>query len=172
MLTSGCTESGVGPSPVAHTAAEKITEVNALAYSYGKGLRLVTVSAMEVSPDGTADVWNYQYVDSTLPPTAYWFHSTSGMVAFDSTTPAGVGAGIIRHTWFDSDSAMSIAERNGGIQVRTSHPACTISASLGEPVIPNSSTTWWITYRGIGGAAVSLILGINAVTGEITLRYP
>jgi hypothetical protein len=174
ILYPGCDFSAPWPSPgpTGNTAARKLEEVKTIAESYGKGLRLLTVRSHQVRTDGTSDTWQYQYVDSGVPPTSYWFHSSSTTVGFDSTSPTGVGAAVITHKWYDSDYALGIAERNGGTQFRTQYPHCTISASMGEPVVPDPTTSWWITYRSDDNNTKSLSFAIDAGSGAVTMRYP
>jgi hypothetical protein len=47
----------------------------------------------------------------------------------------------------NSSVAAQIAEANGGTEFRAANPGCSISASLGEPVIPNPATYWSFFYR-------------------------
>ncbi len=168
ILCFGCNHNSVGPAVnwAPNTAAEKLGEVDALAQSYGKGLRLMSVMSEDVNPDGTSELWQYQYVDGSMPPSAYWFHSTSSTVVCDSNSAVGVGSAVITHTWFNSDSGLSIAERNGGSQFRSANPHYTISASVGEPVVPNPTTTWWITYRSKDDNTELVMFTIDANTGQ------
>lgn len=174
ILLAGCKHDSVGPTPnpTPITATEKLSGVQSAAQLYRKGLRLMTIQSKDVKPDGTSELWQYQYVDTSMPPSAYWFHATSSTVVFDSNSPVGFGSAIITHRWFDSDSALSIAEQNGGTQCRSSHPHYTIEAFVGEPVVPKSTTGWWITYRFKDDNSKLLILGIDANTGTVTIIYP
>ncbi len=169
-----CSENPVGPDPPAApgTAAEQFADVSSLTASYKKGLRLLTVSSTQVYIDGVSAVWHFQYVDTTAPYATYWFHANSSGVGFDSNSTLPIGIAPITHGWFNSDSAMHIAERNGGSQFRTDNPNYTITATLGEPVVPDPATTWWITYLSSDNRSVTLQLGIDATTGAINLRYP
>ena len=166
-LCFGCNHNSMGPAmnPAPNTAAERLGDVEILAQSYGKGLRLMTIMSKDVKPDGTSELWQYQYVDGSMPPSAYWFHSTSSTVAYDSSSALGVGSAVINHTWFNSDSGLSIAERNGGFQFRSANPHYTITASVGEPVVPNPTTNWWITYRSKDDDTKLLMFTIDANTG-------
>jgi hypothetical protein len=174
ILTFECKDGtvGPGPSPRAMTAAYKLSEVDSLAESHAKGLRLMTVISRDVSTDGKSDAWGYMYVDTAIPRNSYWFHSTSTTVVFDSNSATGVGSAVITHRWFDSDSALVIAERNGGSQFRGQNPQYTISASVGEPVVPNPTASWWITYRSKADNTKLLLLAIDANTGLVTMTYP
>ncbi len=102
----------------------------------------------------------------------YYFHAASNEVKFDSTSiMKNFGAGFIVHEWFDSDEALGIAEKNGGENFRINNPEYFIEAALGEPVIPNSTTFWYITYRSKINNAVKLFLSIDANTGEVHSLY-
>ena len=94
-----------------------------------------------------------------------YFHATAVDVAFDSTTPPLVGPGVITLRWFDSDSAMIFAERNGGSQYRAQNPGCTIAASLGQGLTPNPIVGWLITYRK--NDSYLMHLEINATSGAV-----
>ncbi len=84
-----------------------------------------------------------------------------------------VGSGLISGRWFDSDSALLFSERNGGALFRQKYLNCYINASVGEPVVPNPATTWWIRYYSPRDTTVaSLLLGIDATTGAVTMKYP
>jgi hypothetical protein len=159
------------PGPAPNTAAYKLATVNSLADAYSRGLRLMTVRSNEVNVDGTSETWKYMYVDTSMPPVCYWFHASPVAVAFDSNTSMMVGIGIISHRWFNSDSALMLAEQNGGSQFRSANPGYTITASLGEPVVPNPSTFWWVTYKSTANNSIFLMLSINADSGTVG-RYP
>jgi hypothetical protein len=163
----GCDHNSVGPAPgpSGYTAKHKLGDVNSLVESYGKGLRLMTVMSKDIAHDGTSEMWQYQYADTSWPPSAYWLHSTSTTVAFDSNSAFGVGSAAITHKWFDSDSALGFAERNGGSQFRNNNPHYTIVSSVGEPVVPNPTTSWWITYRSKDDNTKLLMFTIDANTG-------
>ncbi len=175
ILCFGCEESSVGPVPGPvpgiNTAAYKLEVVDSLAKSYHKGLRLMTVSAQYVNPIGTSGTWSYQYSDTSMPPTSYWFHSSFNMVIFDSTHATGVGSGFITQHWFNSDSALYISEQNGGTDFRSASPHCTISASVGIPVVPDPRICWYVTYRSVEDNTKSLMLIIDAASGEIITTY-
>lgn len=82
------------------------------------------------------------------------------------------GNAIITHDWFDSDKAVEIAEENGGKTFRNENPEYIIEASLSEPLVPNTSTIWYIEYRSIVNASNNLLLGIDANTGEVVQNIP
>ena len=170
----GCDIGAEGPSPDMNTitAAERLADVTLLARFYEPTLTLWTVTSSDVTPYGTSPLWRYLYADTVQPGPAYWFHATAAGAVFDSTAAMGVGMARISHSWFDSDSALRIAEQNGGTQFRNTVPRCTIDASLGEPLVPDRPVIWWITYRSVEDESTVLLLGIDAITGAVKLTYP
>jgi hypothetical protein len=156
------------------TAAYKMGEVDVLAKSYKQELKLISVISENVNPDGTSTKWIYRYVATTPSELGktYYFHATYYEVAFDSISGPIFGPAVITQTWFNSDKALSIAERNGGSQFRKQNLHYTIEADMGEPGIPNSTTYWWITYREAGNRNNYLMLSIDANTGIVTAKYP
>ncbi len=169
ILLFGCSRNSVGPSPspASNTAKYNLVDANSIAQSYGKGLRLVIVMGHQVNIDGTSSEWQYVYTDTAMPHTTYWFHAGASGVVFDSTTATLIGSGIIYQTWFNSDSALTIAEGNGGSQFRTQNPHYTIVASVGEPVVPNPKSYWYITYRSTDDQSKLLALSIDANSGAV-----
>ena len=169
ILCYGCSHSSVGPNPnpVSNTAKYKLADANSLAESYNKGLRLMLVVSNTVSSNGSSDNWQFQYSDTAMPPTSYWFHCKNGVVGFDSTCPTGVGTGFIDHkSWFNSDSAFDIAAENGGSQFIAQNPHYTIVASVGIPVAPNPTTQWYIAYQATDNPNI-LRMRIDASTGQV-----
>ncbi|HUI31615.1 MAG TPA: hypothetical protein VLX91_15500 [Candidatus Acidoferrales bacterium] len=171
ILLFGCSHTSVGPSPnaPANTAMYKLAYVNSLAGSYGKGLQLVIVEngTGGVNTDGTSEEWLYAYVATSTPHATYWFHANEGGVAYDSTGAALPGMGIINQTWFNSDSALAVAEKNGGSQFRTQNPHCIIMAALGEAVVPNPKAFWYVSYYSTDNKTVFVQINVDASSGEV-----
>jgi hypothetical protein len=154
------------------TAAYYFRAVDSFADSYDKGLRLQTIRSDDVHWDGTSQTWYYDYVATTeTPPITYCLHSTSTAIAFDSTSSLKIGAAVVTHGWFDSDVALMVAEKNGGSDFRAHNPGYTISAALGEPVVPSPTTYWYITYRSEADRSRFLTMTIDANTGAVTGKY-
>ncbi len=80
-----------------------------------------------------------------------------------------VGSATITNHWRDNDSAIYIAEVNGGSDFRKNYPDFSISAVLGQPLVPNPSTDWWITYRCMSKPSKSLLVGIDACPGSVVI---
>jgi hypothetical protein len=169
LLSPGCIN---GPSELGGdgerlTAAHSLRAVDSVAMLTHPGLRLMGVVSRNVNADGTAEQWQYRYVDSNLPTNSYWFHATSSGVKFDSIGATGLGSAVITQPWIDSDDALRMAELyNGGMQFREQNPQCTITASLGEPVVPHPQITWHIAYQSTVSDA-RLYLSVNAYAGPV-----
>jgi hypothetical protein len=78
---------------------------------------------------------------------------------------------VITRRWVDSDSALVIAELNGGLMFRRQNPQCTISASLGEAVVPDPIMKWWIVYRSRANNSTALFVTVDAAGGEVTKMH-
>lgn len=165
----GCDFGLEGPSldPNSITAKQRLDDVMTLAKSHKETLALWTVVGEDVTTGGTSGTWRYLFADMSQPGPEYWFHATAFEVAFDSTTPMPEGAARITHRWFDSDSALLLAERNGGSQFRNTYPRCTINASVGEPLVPNATTIWWVSYKSQDDRSGFLTMAIDANTGAV-----
>lgn len=157
------------------TAAYRIADVNSLTRAVNKGLLLMNVWSEEVNPDGTSERWCYEYVAttlSTLPEPTYYFHATYSTVEFDSNSTLKCCEGIISHKWINSSVALYIAEKNGGSQFRSQNPHYTIRAGVGEPVVPDPKTYWYITYRSKEDRTKLLSLTIDANSIASVSKYP
>jgi hypothetical protein len=174
IVLFGCKQPPEPSSLVPLTAAAKFTVVNSLAMAYKQGIALAMVTGNDVSIDGLSDNWGYLYVDTTTTalPRRYYFHANSNGVGFDSSTSMHEGLWVITLSWFDSDSAVSIADNNGGSQFKNNNPNYTISAMLAGAVYPKTATDWYISYSRIsnGGYGKFLMLVIDANTGEVKSR--
>lgn len=153
------------------TASFGYPAVRSLALSFDEGSRLIGIGSDEVNYDGTAPKWSYSYLASGTP-SIHWFHATYDGVAFDSNAALKLGTKEITHSWVNSDVALLIAEQNGGRDFRNQTPNCTISASLGEPLVPDPKTCWWIAYRSKEDRSRYLSLTIDASNGTVIGKYP
>jgi hypothetical protein len=149
------------------TAQFRYDEVAAAAIALESSVRFKGVTGDTLSPHGTSGSWSYKF-GMTIPPYRY-YHLTAhyDSVRFDSTSNSTVGDAFITHAWMNSADAMAIAEAHGGGQFRQNHPDVTIGASLGEPVVPNPMTCWYITYRSTLNTGVRLNVTIDATTGIV-----
>ena len=127
------------------TAAFMVAHVESVALTKAQEAHLILVRSSSVRVDGTSSMWQYEYVGplaSTL-----WFRAGYNIVVYDSASSAGVGVAVITYHWIDSNIALRIAETHGGSDFRARNPDYSISASLVQPVVPNASTYWYVTYR-------------------------
>lgn len=169
----GCSHASGPPSesPDLGTAASEFSSVDSLARSINGSLRLVMVASSRVSPDGFSRVWIYAYEDIADYSGSYWFHADLKGIKFDSISGLQFSASVITHKWCNSDSAMHVAEREGGADYREENPCCTMTASLGELAIPNAATRWWIIYNSCKNP-MHLLFAIDACTGQVILQGP
>ena len=174
MALFGCSHSTEPPLAVPFTAKSKLDAANSLAQSHKQGLRLMSVVTKSAGFKGEAATWQYayHYPDTIIPPKLYWFHADANGVGFDSVGLMGVGSAVITHSWFNSDSALFIAEQNGGSQFRSNNPTYVISASVGEPVVPNPTTFWWVYYYPSNDNSKFLLFTIDANTGTVKTYVP
>lgn len=163
-----------GPSsgiPNPGTAAGRFPSIDSLAKSVNPSLRLMVVRSDKVMPDGFSRVWYYAYGNTENNTGLYWFHSNSKGIGFDSISEMQPGIGLVTHDWCNSDSAMGVAEREGGADFRDGNSPCTVTASLGELAVTDRITRWWIIYRSRENPK-GLMFAINASTGRLILTGP
>jgi len=173
LLLSSCTKNPIsshnGEDILAAFNKNKIDE---LARSLRNDAELINIKSNDVKLNGTSKSWIHIYY-SVSSHACYYFHTTYNEAIFDSSSNQLVtGSTFITHNWFNSDEAIRIAEKNSGEDFRMKNPGYSIEASLAEPLVPDSSTYWYITYRSRLDRTESLMLGVDARTGEVTLRYP
>lgn len=173
LIWFGCSRSPVGPGsdPATNTARYKLADLDSLAGVYGNAPGLLSVTGRNVGTDGTAGTWLFQYADTSFPHTAYAFHCKSGVVGLDSSYPASVGSGFVSGSWFNSDSALGIAEENGGSEFRAQHPQSVILASLRDIAPHDRRTMWEISYMSNDSYSSLLVVRIDASSGEIIAKY-
>ena len=155
-------------------ASHNKIKVEQLAHSIDSNATLLLIKSNSVNVLGTSESWIYSY--ASINPTSYniyYFHTTLTDVFYDSISNEGIiGIGLINEIWFDSDKALEIAEKNGGKNFRNLSPTYKIEASLSQPVVPNSSPHWYITYRSNTDSEQKLIMGIDATSQKISFIYP
>ena len=170
VLLFGCSQNSVGPGPIPtpNTAMGNLAIVNTLAMSYHQGLRLMLVETGRdgVNIDGRASQWLYVYVTASTPYATYWFHADTNGIGLDSIGAVPPGSGAITQAWFDSDSALAIAERNGGSQFRAQNPQSTVMAAVAQAVVPNPKSFWYISYYSNDNQEKALQINVDANSGE------
>jgi hypothetical protein len=152
------------------TANFKSGEVDLMTHALGMELNLKSVSSREVNIDGTSMSWTYRYGMIKPPYSYYYFTATYETVKFDSTAPVATGDAFISHAWNNSSDALKIAERTAGEKFRADNPGCIIKASVGEPLVPNATTYWYVTYQKNVNAN-GMHVTIDATNGNVIEIY-
>lgn len=126
---------------------------------------IFSIQSENVDTNGASEKWAYCYlsqIENNHP--MYVFSATPLTVKFDSlwSNYSRDGSMIITEKWIDSDSAISLAEQNGGKNFRTKHPNNKITAHLGQALVPNSQPEWHIKYISADNSSETLLLFIKA----------
>jgi hypothetical protein len=143
-------------------ASSGYQQVESFAKSFDSSVKIMAVRSQDVNIGGSSKSWTYEFV-STDKMILYLFTRTFDSIGLDSTTEMKTGNSVISNTWINSNVALSAAENNGGKAFRNKHTNCQISASLSEPLIPNSAPLWYIKYSS---STEYLYVVINAITGK------
>ena len=147
------------------TAAFNLQGVESFAHSFSSELKLRSIRSDDVNFNGFSKKWCFEYTSVEID---YYFHTTHISVGLDSnSTIKEVGSAIISHEWMNSNEVLPIAEKNGGKEFRTTNKEYQIIASLGEPLVPNSKTCWYIRYLSLLDNSKKLDISIDATTGEL-----
>jgi hypothetical protein len=149
------------------TAKYRYDQIVSAAIGLDSTVRYKGVNSDYLNKDGTSFSWRYKFGMTVPPFNCYYFTAFYDSVRFDSISSSTVGDAFITHPWINSCDAMHIAEANGGKEFRARNPAFTISAGLGEPVVPNPLTCWYITYRSSTSSGAFLNMTIDATTGIV-----
>lgn len=150
-------------------AGDKKVAVDNLVHSIEENAKLQAIKSADVSIYGTAELWHYRY-QSSASSVYYYLRATIDTVVYDSSsTRIYYGSAFISHEWFDSDSALNLAESNGGDSFRIENHNYIISASLGEPLVPDPSTYWYVKYQLTEDSSQSIFFTIDAVDGTVSI---
>jgi hypothetical protein len=120
----------------------------------------------DVDTSGKAETWNYQFMNWETE-TYVNVHLGMDSVSFDMGQGSMTGCNPMDRGWIDSDSAVAIAEANGGRQFRSKYGDIQINAHLSKPSA-GPSTVWDIRYR-YGSIIIGKVfyLIFDALTSEI-----
>ena len=175
LVCLGCRDESVEPPlvyPPPNSAGEKLLGATSVAEARSATASPTHVLSANVRVDGTSDLWQYKFRERVTPYREYYLHATPDTVVFDSiSTLMTVGDAYITHSWCNSNEALVLAEFSGGAQFRTTHPHHTISASLGEAVVPDPKTTWVIIYRSTDDLDRSYCVAIDAASKSVLQRW-
>lgn len=129
---------------------------------------LVVLRSDTIDQTGTSACWKaiFQNEEKTLI-----FYFQNGHLSTAVHPCCLLGNAVIGSSgWIDSDSALAIAEKNGGERFRSHFPRYTISAELGGesgyPVIE-----WRIIYQSLLFSGTRLTVSVKAYTGDIYYQW-
>ena len=164
----GCSHESVEPSgntSAPNTARAVLGDATTFAQTQNADARLMSLGSLDVKPDGTSDTWHFKFRVFAPDFHDYYLHIASGAVVLDSTSSRTTeGDAFITQSWCNSDLALALAELSGGSQFRAAHPRSTISASVGQAVVPDPQTLWYIVYHSSDDATQRLWITIDAAT--------
>jgi len=159
------------------TASHNKAIADSLMLQINPDAQLLVIKSDSVFSDGTALSWFYQYMSLYGN---YFLHTTFASAAYDSMNEKILdGPMIITEPWIDSDSALAIAEKQGGEEFRNNHPSYKIRAMLGQALIPSSVPEWHIYYVSLINPDDELFINVDAnlsnidvpPTGNIARQY-
>jgi len=145
-------------------------KADSIAHTIFADPKLVIMVSDSADTLGTTPYWEYHFWGNHHRAKIYL---ATDSVAWDSTLFSLTGTAPLqpadRTVWFDSDSAMSIAEKYGGRAFRSACPDYSITCELGRDVVPFNE--WFITYRSTSKPARSFYISMNARTGEVSTHW-
>lgn len=129
---------------------------------------LVVLRSDTIDQTGTSECWKaiFQNEEKTLI-----LSFQNGHTSLTVHPCCLTGNAVIRSSeWIDSDSALAIADKNGGEKFRSHFPQYSISADLGGesgyPVIE-----WRITYQSLLFSETRLTVSVKAYTGDLYYKW-
>lgn len=146
-------------------ASHNKAKADSLIQTIDKSAGLLLVKSDSVFIDGTSSSWFYSYEGFS---SCYNLHTTQTAVIFDSTSSTLYGPSIITKTWFDSDSALVLAEAQGGQDFRLHNPHYKIWAGLGQTLVPNAVPYWGIYYRSTDDTSKIFSICFDATDSTLT----
>ena len=145
------------------TAGSLKTVLDSLAVTFATDAKLALVTCSDVDTVGKSSVWRYVYFsfDSSKE---YHFLAQNYHAIFDTSRGMRIGIGVLNVPWIDSDSALSVAQRKGGSDIRRRFPTCSITATLVRYISPPFLCYWRIDYICSDSTRTALI---NAASGDL-----
>jgi hypothetical protein len=142
--------------------------VDSLSTLQAPDAKLVSLYSSSIDTTGKSDTWWYNYW-SDDDTSGYSFYVTgAGTVTFGYAGNAlRGGTGMLSVGWIDSDSALAVAQRSGGIDIRRQFPTCTIAATLMNLVSKNPFDTWRIDYICSDGTRTIVVNATNGIVVSV-----
>jgi len=143
------------------TASYKMDEIDSLVNIIDSDAELLYVKSDSVTYAGTSVSWNYIYRNQD--DVCYYYHTTYNNVIYDSTdTLSIIGPSNITKSWIDSDSALYLAEEQGGNDFRSTNIHYKITACLSQSLNLDRKLSWFITYISLDNPDNEIHLTIDA----------
>ncbi len=121
----------------------------------------------DLDTSGMSSIWSFVYI-SIDSIKNYYYVAENNQVRFACARGPDsllLDVGFIDALSFDSDSALAIAERNGGSNIVKKYPTCVIRAGLYGYFSPKfQGSIWRIEYKCTDSIRA---IAINAVTGTL-----
>ena len=143
-----------------YTAAQFYAKADSIATQNYCQPYLRIIRSEDVNIIGKSEYWNFTYDSLKIYISRDSIHCTHYDYMLTGATRMDSG-------WFDSDSALRIAEREGGEAFRLNNPDCKISVDLSK-ASASPYTEWSIDYGIDDVYGVYFHICMDALTGEIT----
>jgi hypothetical protein len=157
--------------------------LDSIAFKINSAVQFVSAESDSLLPDGTSLLWSYQYrVWNGSNQINYYFHSNNKTTVYDSlNNRLLIGVAYVTKYWIDSDSALAIAEMQGGKTFRKNNPHYKIKATLSEPLVPLLTPEWYIQYISledsnnllvtVGAADTNIVEYVNSAIGKVPKTF-
>ena len=150
-------------SQTKYTVSHFTSQADSIASEHLYQPTLRVIQSNDVDSTGKSEFWIFKYDSLEI-------YLSKDSIDYKLLNYIFTGASTMDSGWFDSDSALIIAENSGGKNFRLKYPECKISADLGKSSA-SIYTTWEIWYYLDHTKSIYFQIGFNALTGEIQYQY-
>ncbi len=140
------------------TVKEFYPIADSIAHNIDNSSILTLIVGDDVDTTGRSGGWKFGYKDFAVIARAHSFE-------LDTTFEWLTGTAVINSDWIDSDSALFIAEKNGGSEFRKQYSDWSIHAELYSPSGNPFVTYWEILYFRKDFPIFKFFIEIDAETG-------
>jgi len=144
-------------------------KADSIAHTINNNPRILQIKSNDVDSTGKGDIWNYKFVNYTTY-TYINVHLGLDSVSYDTSQDLISGFSQMDLGWIDSDSALTIAEANGGRQFHAKYDDIQISANLAKDS-GSIITEWGITYFSKMHELVKFFIAINSISGSVDYSW-
>jgi len=142
------------------TANMLFAKSDSLAHTIETNPVLTIIDCNDVDTTGKAEFWKFGYKDFAII-------ASLDSVSIDTSFEWLTGTAALFNGWIDSDSALSIAEKNGGIEFRKTYSDWSIYSDLASPSGNPFITQWQVIYSRKIKPKVRLLVIIDAIHGVL-----